>query len=96
MEKNTKNYFFTLGSFSKKHLILFFFSPFTFSMNNFLSSKELFQKKSNTFKYFSLFSGYILMGIILFIMYYFTNFNLNKTQNDICFRAKKKKKKKEF
>ena len=93
MEKNNKNYFFTLGSFSKKHLILFFFSPFTFSMNNFLSSKELFQKKSNTFKYFSLFSGYILMGIILFIMYYFTKFDLNVTKNVTYFPSKKKKKK---
>ena len=67
MDTNKKNLF-SLGSFSKKDLILFLLCPLSYSLNNKLSN-ENFINRTQTFKYYSIFFGYILIGIIFFIIH---------------------------
>ena len=69
MEESNKSKLFNLGKVSKRHLILYILSPFTYYYNNkFLD----YLKKNHTWynsslNYFSIFLGYTLIGLILII-----------------------------
>ena len=69
MDESRKQSLFKFGKISKKHLILYILSPFTYYFNNLLSN--YFKQKNNWYttslNYFSIYLGYALMGLILFI-----------------------------
>ena len=71
-KKDKKKSLFTLGSFSKKNLIIFLLSPLTFSLNNKISERYL-SHYSHPFKFFSKYFGYIIGALILYIIYLIKN-----------------------
>ena len=69
MEQNKKKKcLFTLGSISKKNIIIFLLSPLTFSLNNKFSEIYL-RNYSESFKFLAKYFGYIIGAIVLFIIF---------------------------
>ena len=67
MENYKTKHLFTIGTFNKNHLILFFFCPLTYALNTQISIHMLKKKIINqTQNYFSIYFGYLIInGIIM-------------------------------
>ena len=94
MEEFRKSKLFKLGKISKKHFILYILSPFTYYFNNklldYFKQKNIWYNES--LNYFSIYFGYTLIGLILFIYTKIINSNekslvQQKTKNKISINS---------
>ena len=95
MEEKKKKSIFSFGSFNKKDLVLFIYSPISLFVNiNFLWYTNI---KNSTYrfesiKYFFIYFGYIIINGILYLFHYKNYENKNKTQEiEIFFKVDDKK-----